>query len=248
MRISKIKTSLLALTLITSITTVSAQKGKKDKKAATETTPKNFVLANEVDSVSYGIGLNMSVSIKKEFAEANVDAIVAGIKEGLKDENTISPELLQQAVAIYFKRKADAVSNEKLAEAQKTLKEGVAFLEANKAKEGVVTTESGLQYIVMKEGTGKNPSATSSVTVHYHGTTPDGTVFDSSVNRGQPATFGLNQVIKGWTEGLQLMKEGAKYKFFLPNQLAYGSNPPPGGVIKSLMPLVFEVELIKVND
>lgn len=248
MRISKIKTSLLALTLITSITTVSAQKGNKDKKAPAEPAKKNFVLANEVDSVSYGIGLNMSVSIKKEFAEANVDAIVAGIKEGLKDENTISPELLQQAVAIYFKRKADAASNLKLEEAQKTLKEGVAFLEANKAKEGVVTTESGLQYIVMKEGTGKNPSATSSVTVHYHGTTPDGTVFDSSVNRGQPATFGLNQVIKGWTEGLQLMKEGAKYKFFLPNQLAYGSNPPPGGVIKSLMPLVFEVELIKVND
>jgi FKBP-type peptidyl-prolyl cis-trans isomerase len=249
MRISMIKSSLLTFVLIASVATVSAQKSKKDKNAApVAVAPKNFVLTNEVDSVSYGIGVNMSVSIKKEFPEANVDAIVAGIKEGLKDENSISPELLQQAVAIYFKRKADVVSNERLAETQKVLKEGVAFLEANKAKEGVKVTESGLQYLVMQEGTGKQPTATSSVTVHYHGTTPDGTVFDSSVNRGEPATFGLNQVIKGWTEGLQLMKEGAKYKFFLPNQLAYGSNPPPGGVIKSLMPLVFEVELIKVND
>lgn len=247
MRNSIFKVSLLAVMLVTIATEGFAQKGKTDKKDA-ESKSKNYVLKNEVDSVSYGIGLNMSVSIKKEFAEANVDAIIAGIKEGLKDENTISPEVLQQAVAIYFKRKADAVSNLKLEEAQKTLKEGVAFLEANKTKEGVVTTESGLQYIVLKEGTGRQPSATSSVTVHYHGTTPEGVVFDSSVNRGQPATFGLNQVIKGWTEGVQLMKEGAKYKFFIPNQMAYGSNPPPGGVIKSLMPLIFEVELIKVND
>ncbi len=249
MRNSIIKSSLLTFVLIASVATVSAQKSKKDKNAApTAVASKNFVLTNEVDTVSYGIGANMAQSIKKEFPEANVDAILAGIKEGIKNENSISAEMLQQAVASYFKRKSDAASNERLAETQKVLKEGVAFLEANKAKEGVKVTESGLQYLVMQEGTGKQPTATSSVTVHYHGTTPDGTVFDSSVNRGEPATFGLNQVIKGWTEGLQLMKEGAKFKFFLPNQLAYGSNPPPGGVIKSLMPLVFEVELIKVND
>lgn len=249
MRNSIIKFSLLAIVFVASVSTISAQKSKKDKNTAPAVVaPQNFVLTNEVDTVSYGIGVNMAQSIKKEFPEANIDAIVAGMKEGVKGANTISPEMLQQAVAVYFKRKADIVSNERLAETQKVLKEGVAFLEANKAKEGVKVTESGLQYLVMKEGTGKQPTATSSVTVHYHGTTPDGTVFDSSVNRGEPATFGLNQVIKGWTEGLQLMKEGAKYKFFLPNQLAYGSNPPPGGVIKALMPLVFEVELIKVND
>ena len=121
------------------------------------------------------------------------------------------------------------------------------FLAENKTKPGVVTTASGLQYLVMKEGTGKQPTATSNVTVHYHGTTPDGTVFDSSVDRGQPATFGLNQVIKGWTEGVALMKEGAKYKFFIPQELAYGANPRPGGPIEPFMPLVFEVELIKIN-
>lgn len=237
------------MVFIASVTTISAQKSKKDKNTTpAAVTPKNFVLANEVDTVSYGIGVNMAQSIKKEFSEANIDAIIAGMKEGIKDANTISAEMLQQAVAVYFKRKADVVSNERLAETQKVLKDGIAFLEANKAKEGVKVTESGLQYLVMKEGTGLQPTATSSVTVHYHGTTPEGVVFDSSVNRGEPATFGLNQVIKGWTEGLQLMKEGAKFKFFLPNQLAYGSNPPPGGVIKALMPLIFEVELIKVND
>jgi len=121
-------------------------------------------------------------------------------------------------------------------------------LEENKNKEGVVTTASGLQYLVLKEGTGKQPTATSSVTVHYHGTTTDGTVFDSSVDRGQPATFGLNQVIAGWTEGVALMKEGAKFRFFIPQELAYGATPRPGGPIKPYMTLIFEVELISVND
>ena len=150
----------------------------------------------------------------------------------------------------YFKAKADKKSNANHKRLQAIGKAGLAFLEENKTKEGVNVTESGLQYIVMKEGAGKQPTATSSVTVHYHGTTPEGVVFDSSVNRGKPSTFGLNQVIKGWTEGLQLMKEGAKYRFFIPQQLAYGSNAPQNGEgpIKPLMPLVFEVELITVND
>jgi FKBP-type peptidyl-prolyl cis-trans isomerase len=240
------RTLVLSFAVVAFVGTVSAQKGKKSTKKEPET--KAFVLQNEIDSVSYGIGVNMAQSITKEFTEANIDAILAGIKDGVANTNTITAEQLQQAVAVYFKRKQDKVSNEKHAEAQKMLKDGQAFLAENKTKEGVITTASGLQYIVMKEGTGKQPAATSSVTVHYHGTTPDGTVFDSSVNRGEPATFGLNQVIKGWTEGVQLMKEGSKFKFFLPQELAYGSNPPPGGVIKTFMPLVFEVELIKVND
>ena len=127
--------------------------------------------------------------------------------------------------------------------------EGIKFLEENKAKEGVQVTASGLQYIVMKEGTGAQPTAESNVTVHYHGTTPDGTVFDSSVDRGETISFALNQVIPGWTEGVALMKEGAKYKFFIPQELAYGANAPQGGQgpIKPYMPLVFEVELFKVN-
>jgi len=125
--------------------------------------------------------------------------------------------------------------------------EGIAFLESNKLRDEVVVTASGLQYVIVTEGNDIYPSERDNVTVHYHGTTPDGTVFDSSVDRGQPASFTLNQVIKGWTEGLQLMGEGAKYTFYIPQELAYGANPRPGGVIKPFMPLVFEVELIKVN-
>ena len=128
-------------------------------------------------------------------------------------------------------------------------KEGIEFLEKNKLKESVITTASGLQYKVIKEGEGEKPTATSKVTVHYHGTTPDGTVFDSSVDRGEKISFGLNQVIPGWTEGLQLMSVGSKYIFFIPSELAYGSRAPQGGngPIKADMPLVFEVELFGIE-
>lgn len=128
--------------------------------------------------------------------------------------------------------------------------EGLKFLEENKKNKGVIVTPSGLQYSVIKSGKGKKPTSTSNVTVHYHGTTPDGTVFDSSVDRGETISFGLNQVIKGWTEGLQLMEVGAKYKFFIPEELAYGSNPPQGGQgpIKANMPLIFEVELFSFEN
>tara|TARA_B100000809_G_scaffold263627_1_gene317326 strand:+ start:12027 stop:12494 length:468 start_codon:yes stop_codon:yes gene_type:complete len=123
---------------------------------------------------------------------------------------------------------------------------GISFLEANKAREGVKVTSSGLQYKVIKEGNSIHPIATDDVKVHYHGTTIDGVVFDSSVDRGEPSSFPLNRVIKGWTEGLQLMGEGAKYTFYIPYELAYGVNGA-GGTIKPYMALVFEVELIKVN-
>jgi FKBP-type peptidyl-prolyl cis-trans isomerase FklB len=120
---------------------------------------------------------------------------------------------------------------------------GVAFLAENAKKPGIKTTASGLQYQVVKEGKGGNPSATSRVKVHYHGTTVDGKVFDSSVDRGEPVEFGLDQVIVGWTEGLQLMKKGAKYRFFIPEELAYGANPP-SPAIEPYSCLIFDVELL----
>jgi FKBP-type peptidyl-prolyl cis-trans isomerase len=122
----------------------------------------------------------------------------------------------------------------------------MSFLDENKNKEGVIVTGSGLQYEILLEGSGKSPTATDRVTVHYEGTLTDGTVFDSSYQRGEPIDFGLNQVIRGWTEGVQLMKEGAKYKFFIPSELAYGSNGA-GGVIGPDEDLIFTVELIRVN-
>lgn len=127
-------------------------------------------------------------------------------------------------------------------------KEGEAFLAENKKRPEVKTTASGLQYEILREGFGPKPGPTSRVKVHYHGTTPDGEVFDSSVDKGKPIEFGLNQVIKGWTEGLQLMNGGAKYKFYIPQELAYGANPQPGSIIKPFMPLVFEVELFEILD
>lgn len=155
----------------------------------------------------------------------------------------------------FFQKKQQEAAEKQQAEAAKKAEAefadvkaaGEKFLEENKAKEGVMVTESGLQYQVLKEGSGAKPTASSSVKVHYHGTLTDGTVFDSSVDRGEPATFGVGQVIKGWTEGLQLMTEGSKYKFFIPQDLAYGATPRGGGPIKPFSTLVFEVELLEVN-
>ena len=131
--------------------------------------------------------------------------------------------------------------------ADPNLEKGEAFLKENSTKEGVKTTASGLQYKVLKEGTGKSPQAADTVEVHYQGTLLDGTEFDSSIKRGQPAEFPLNRVIPGWTEGVQLMKEGAKYQFTIPSKLAYGERGTPGGPIPPNATLIFEVELISIK-
>jgi FKBP-type peptidyl-prolyl cis-trans isomerase len=247
--------NILLLTIVIAFCNIDANAQKKKKKnkkgAAVEASaPTKFELKNIVDSVSYAIGLNMATSIKKDFAEVNFEALIKGLNAGVSGDSAalLKVEQIQAIVGPYFQKKQEAAKAEELKNSEHLKEEGIKFLAENKIKEGVVTTTSGLQYVIMKEGTGKQPTATSNVTVHYHGTTPDGTVFDSSVERNQPATFGLNQVIPGWTEGVALMKEGAKYKFFIPQELAYGANPRPGGPIKPYMPLVFEVELIKVNE
>ena len=218
----------------------------------------NVSLNNEIDSVSYSLGANMATNIAKDFSEANASAFVKGFNDVLDSADMmIATDELQGVLQPFFQRKQEEAMKKQQEEAQKMAEaqygnqkvEGEKFMEENKTKEGVQVTESGVQYIVLKEGKGKNPSGpTSSVEVHYHGTTPDGTVFDSSVERGETVTFRLNEVIPGWTEGVQLMKEGAKYKFFIPQELAYGANPRPGGPIKPFMPLIFEIELIKVNE
>lgn len=125
--------------------------------------------------------------------------------------------------------------------------EGEAFLATNAQRSEIQVTASGLQYEVLASGEGRTPGPMDRVTVHYHGTLIDGTVFDSSLQRGTPATFGVNQVIKGWTEALQLMKEGAKYRLYIPQELGYGANPHPGGAIKPYMALIFDVELLQID-
>jgi len=204
-------------------------------------------LETELDSVSYAVGLSMSSQLKNGFEDVNEEILIQAIRNGLDSTNLLlDSKDIQKTIQTYFQKKQEENKKKELAKFEVYKKEGIAFLEANKTKEGVKTTKSGLQYIVLKEGKGIKAKTTDRVKVHYHGTTVDGTVFDSSVDRGTPSEFGVTQVIKGWTEGLQLMKVGSKYKFFIPQELAYGANPRPG-IIKPYMALIFEVELLEIK-
>ena len=213
------------------------------------------ILETELDSVSYAVGLSMSGQLKSNFSEVNKSILAQGIRNGLDSTNLlIDAKDMQEVLSGYFKKKQQAQMEEQQAAASKAAeakfgenkKAGEDFLEANKSKKGVKTTESGIQYIVLKEGSGEKPAGPmTKVKVHYHGTNIEGNVFDSSVDKGTPATFGLNQVIKGWTEGVQLMNEGAKYKFFIPQELAYGAQQR-GENIKPFSTLIFEIELLEV--
>jgi FKBP-type peptidyl-prolyl cis-trans isomerase FklB len=195
---------------------------------------------NELDSVSYLLGQAIGGNVLKDIPEANKELILQGLKDKLYGNTPAVEDPTNQILGNYFQQKAER-------DAQAAMQEGLNFLEENKKNPKVKVTPSGLQYEVIKEGNGLKPTATSKVKVHYHGTTPSGEVFDSSVKRGEPITFGLNQVIKGWTEGLQLMAVGSKYRLFIPQELAYGANPQPGSAIKPYMPLVFEVELLGIE-
>lgn len=204
-------------------------------------------LETELDSVSYAVGLTMSSQLKNGFEEVKQDILIQAIRNGLDSANLLlETKDIQKTLQTYFQKKQEEKKISESAKYEVYKKQGLTFLDANKSKEGVKTTESGLQYIVLKQGKGKKPKTTDRVKVHYHGTTIDGTVFDSSVDKGVPSEFGVTQVIKGWTEGLQLMKVGSKYKFFIPQELAYGQNPRPG-IIKPYMALIFEVELLDIK-
>ena len=179
--------------------------------------------------------------------KANTDLLIKGLRDGLAGQQLLTDEEMQATMQA-FQQQVQAQQEAKQKEiGEKNKMEGEAFLTKNKARQGVKATASGLQYEVLTEGTGPQPKATDTVTVNYKGTLMDGTVFDSSYDRGQPATFVLNQVIPGWTEGVQLMKVGSKYKFYIPAALGYGERGA-GGVIGPNAPLVFEVELLSIGQ
>ena len=201
-----------------------------------------------MDNVSYALGLGIGSQLKSMGAESlNIDDFAQAIKDVLNDsELKISMADSQQIVQKFFQEQ-EAKQRAAMAENGKKLKaEGEAYLAENAKKDGVITTASGLQYTVLKEGTGKSPKATDTVVCHYEGFLTNGTVFDSSIQRGEPAAFPLNGVIAGWTEGLQLMKEGGKTRFFIPYNLAYGE-AGAAGAIPPYAALIFDVELIEVK-
>lgn len=194
----------------------------------------------KMDKISYALGLGIGHQLKNMGIENfSVEDFAQSIKDVMEEKATaMTSQEAQTLLNTYFQEKQKA-------ESQKAISQGKAFLEENAKKEGVVTTKSGLQYEILTEGTGKQPKATDTVRCHYEGSLINGSVFDSSYKRGEPAEFGLNQVIPGWTEGVQLMKEGAKYRFYIPYLLGYGENGA-GSSIPPYSTLIFDVELIKV--
>lgn len=213
----------------------------KDQKTE-ETGP----LKDQKDKVSYSIGLDIGTTLKRQLIDVNQTLLSEGIKDGITGAKPLlSDEQVKEVMANFQKDMMAKQAAARKATAEKNAAEGKKFLEENKAKPGVKTTASGLQYKVEKEGSGKPPKETDTVKVNYRGTLINGTEFDSSYKRGQPASFPVNRVIKGWTEGLQLMKPGAKYQFVIPSDLAYGERGA-GSDIGPNAVLLFDVELLEV--
>ena len=200
-------------------------------------------LKNDLDSVSYAIGANVAQMLKDrdKVEEINYNTFMQGMKDILEDKEVkLNDSIRRITIGNYIRNIQSQV-------AENNLKEGQKFLEKNKKKKGVKETESGLQYKIIKEGSGISPDPEDTVKVHYVGENIEGEEFDSSIERGKPAEFPLNRVIMGWTEGLQLMREGAKYEFYIHSQLAYGKQSPRGSSIEANETLIFEVELLEVK-
>lgn len=205
-------------------------------------------LDTNIDSVSYSLGYQIAaMSLKPQgMTDINPDQLTAGLRAALEDEDAaLSNNEMQQIIQNYQMQAQQKAQQQQQKEAEQNTKEGEEFLAENREKEGVQETESGLQYEVIEEGSGATPTENDTVLVRYEGSLIDGTVFDSSPEEG--TSIPLNRVIPGWTEGIQLMQEGAKYKFYIPGDLAYGANPRPGGPIGPNETLIFEVELIEVE-
>ena len=191
---------------------------------------------------SYGVGMSIGQSLQNQsLDQIDLDHFLDGIKAVFsKGELKFSPQEANEKIGLFINK----INETKFAANKKN---GEDFLAENAKRDSVTTLPSGLQYEVINEGSGEKPSENAQVTVHYHGMLIDGSTFENTADSGQPATFGVNQVIKGWTEALQLMPVGAKWKLFIPQEMAYGANPNPNGPIQPYMALIFEVELLSIN-
>lgn len=189
--------------------------------------------------ISYALGANIGMNMKQDIKQLDYESFLKGVKDAYAGANQFTDQQMQEI----FAQLQEDIQAQKKSGVAVEIEKGAKFLAENKKNPEVKETASGLQYMVLQEGKGEHPTATSKVTVHYTGKLLDGTVFDSSVDRGEPITFGLNQVIRGWTEGLQLMTPGSKYRLFIPYNLAYGENGA-GAMIPGGATLIFDVELI----
>ena len=200
-----------------------------------------------MDKVSYALGIGIGRQLSQMgAADLNIDDFAQAIKDVIAGDLKLGDAEAHQIVQEFFAKQEEKQKAEAAEKGKAAKQDGEKFLAENGKKEGVITTASGLQYQVLREGNGQSPKATDTVECHYEGTLIDGTKFDSSYDRGQTATFPLNQVIAGWTEGLQLMKEGGKYRFFIPYELGYGERGA-GASIPPFSTLVFDVELVSVK-
>lgn len=203
-------------------------------------------LATDKDKVSYMIGMDVGQNLGQFKDEVDVDVLVRGLRDAMTGSDTqLSQEQAAEVRQQFMQRMQAQAQEQRVQAAQNNRTEGEAFLAENGKKAGVTTTDSGLQYEVISSGDGAKPKATDRVRVHYVGTLLDGTKFDSSIDRGEPAEFPLNGVIPGWTEGLQLMPVGSKYRFYIPSELAYGEQGTPGPIGPNAT-LTFEVELLEI--
>ncbi len=199
-------------------------------------------MKTELEKVSYCFGVNIAQNMKQQgMKEIKADLLAKGIEDLLLNNKLeVAEDQIQAILQKYFKELQEKQFEGNIAK-------GKDFLEENAKRKEVTTLPSGLQYEVVTEGKGSKPKATDKVTTHYHGTLINGTVFDSSVDRGEPATFPVNGVIKGWVEALQLMNMGSKWRLYVPENLAYGDSPHPGGPIEPYSTLIFDIELVSIN-
>jgi FKBP-type peptidyl-prolyl cis-trans isomerase FklB len=207
----------------------------------------DILLKNQKDKESYALGVNTAKSMQQQSVDINPDIFAKGLKDGFTGAKlALTDDEMRQVMTTFQKEMTEKIAVKIKAVSEKNKKEGEAFLAENKKKDGVKTLPSGLQYKVVKDGTGNSPKLTDTVTTNYRGTLIDGAEFDSSYKRGQPAKFPVNGVIAGWTEALQLMKAGSKWQLFIPSNLAYGERGA-GNMIGPNATLVFEIELLSIN-